>query len=749
MASSNPPKEISPTASSCAGDASALTEPTGTEISSSLETWLKPNSMASNVFELVKRTGSNITNPVWKFFHIVKGVKVNVKDSDLPAKYSRFSNTQTFACCNSCGDIFVVAETGKYAKGRTHWRNTSMLSHLTSNKHSTTAESLNELIENHTEGNKKRKAQSTLHDFATSGKRNVPLKFKQQNQQLMTVKCIVDNNLPFKLVESKSFRNMIEAHNPHAKVMSNKKVKEIVINLENAMRNAAIEKMKGLSVCLTLDHWTSKAHQNYTGMTAHFIDDDWKLHNLSLGIFLHEGGSTANDLEKSFISLCLDKVKLNGIKIFACTTDTTANMNSFGMKLERMGVAHVYCTDHVLQLTCKLCYTEAEETFGMPYATSVQKARAVVTFFHKSTQATEKLKNKQKALDSFKGVPKGVIDDVVTRWWSTYDMISRLIELKSAIDIMSTEGQLGTVDPLFIHDWAHLHDISLVLKPFKESQKLLEGDKYVTASLVAQALKFIKDKLKALSQGNQPENASKALADRLIGDFETRWPVGFTPNVIRAAGNRQVGIHPYLLVATFLDPRTKSLMSVSNDAAIKIAIKEWVLELMKKSETEHRAKTSAAPATNDDSNDHDDANEDDDNEDDLFAGMKEDDEVIGGVDNINHVCDEEIRRYVAAPSLDMRNKAGNAGVVVFNDPLEWWKNNQGVYPILARLAKDYLAVQATSAPSERIFSVASRIIGARRSRMGPDIAGKVLYVSENWQWCENEINLNEALAADV
>ena len=58
----------------------------------------------------------------------------------------------------------------------------------------------------------------------------------------------------------------------------------------------------------------------------------------------------------------------------------------------------------------------------------------------------------------------------------------------------------------------------------------------------------------------------------------------------------QIGIHPHPLVATFHDPSTKSLNSVSTDAAIKNEIKEWVL-LMKKSETEHRHKTAGCSST--------------------------------------------------------------------------------------------------------------------------------------------------------
>ena len=87
--------------------------------------------------------------------------------------------------------------------------------------------------------------------------------------------------------------------------------------------------------------------------------------------------------------------------------------------------------------------------------------------------------------------------------------------------------------------------------------------------------------------------------------------------------------------------------------------------------------------------------------------------------------------------LALRKLTVLGGAKVFNDPLEWWKEKTVYFPILSSLAKVYLALQATSATSERVFSVASRLIEKRRSsRLDPELAGKMLFVAENWEWHE-------------
>lgn len=57
-------------------------------------------------------------------------------------------------------------------------------------------------------------------------------------------------------------------------------------------------------------------------------------------------------------------------------------------------------------------------------------------------------------------------------------------------------------------------------------------------------------------------------------------------------------------------------------------------------------------------------------------------------------------------------------------PLGWWRQIQDMYPHLAKLARMYLAVQASLAASERLFSQAGLVITDKRNRMSGETAGE-------------------------
>ena len=53
--------------------------------------------------------------------------------------------------------------------------------------------------------------------------------------------------------------------------------------------------------------------------------------------------------------------------------------------------------------------------------------------------------------------------------------------------------------------------------------------------------------------------------------------------------------------------------------------------------------------------------------------------------------------------------------------LMWWKTNNIRFPVLSKLARKYLAIPATSTPSERLFSEAGNIMTIKKTQLAPNM----------------------------
>ena len=65
------------------------------------------------------------------------------------------------------------------------------------------------------------------------------------------------------------------------------------------------------------------------------------------------------------------------------------------------------------------------------------------------------------------------------------------------------------------------------------------------------------------------------------------------------------------------------------------------------------------------------------------------------------------------------------------NPLICWKEYCDRFPIIAKVARRTLCIPATSAPSERAFSVAGLTISKLRSRLKPENASCLIFLKEN------------------
>jgi len=70
--------------------------------------------------------------------------------------------------------------------------------------------------------------------------------------------------------------------------------------------------------------------------------------------------------------------------------------------------------------------------------------------------------------------------------------------------------------------------------------------------------------------------------------------------------------------------------------------------------------------------------------------------------------------------------------IVFSDPLPWWKLHARNFPLLARVARRVLAIPASSAQSERLFSVAGQTVTKKRNSLASDNVELLVFLRTVW-----------------
>jgi hypothetical protein len=654
------------------------------------------------------------TNPVWKHF-----APLHISARDYKCN--------TFVCllCRNCGTNSTV----KLGNG-TSLSPTGLKNHLRSNHR----EEYDMIIRAQSDGEKNHDstAKPLIMDHLTA-KTDVKLVFKNNY-----TRWIVEENQKFNIGASQSFRNMIGSLSSKVTIPDRR---ELLYNLDGK-RESTIKVIKtmlnGNSFSITVDHWTSIANENYGAITLHFIQN-FELQTIILSFMKHQGGCSgeelAHQLYTSLQSWGLDVKK----HLVAIVSDSCSNMNKFGMIVcNDHDVQHHYCADHILHLTALKAF--ATDTCIEP----LKSLKALVNFINSSPQSNAKLVDCQKKISPGKK-PLKLLNEVRTRWWSTYSMIQRANRLKQALLMMKrnevmlrqqNRRQLAVskLEQLCLDedDFNTLGFLEELLAPFADAQRCLEGEKYVNISLIVLVIKKLQSALVGAYAAAEHEPQLQRVIEDMMNDFNERWgeEISYSSDVERVSGNRQKGIPKYAYWGAVLDPRTKrqtlalleqdekrQIWSDIQDVLVTVAIRQEeeeqhnngnICNNNNNDQLQRRPKGAATFLTigySEESNEGDDEN-----------------------NTMTIIADItlELAMYKADKGCLMNNENGN-----YYDPLEWWQNNHAKFPNVWKLAKCILSIPATSAPSERVFSAAANIIDKKRARITADNAEILMFLRGN------------------
>ncbi|XP_028414611.1 zinc finger BED domain-containing protein 4-like [Dendronephthya gigantea] len=447
--------------------------------------------------------------------------------------------------------------------------------------------------------------------------------------------------------------------------------------------NKKVEEMKKeisqvSHVALTSDLWTSRTTESYITITCHFLTATWELMSLVLETLKFDLSHTAQHIADALLQVA-DNWNIS-TKVVAIVTDNASNIVA---AVKITGWIHVPCFAHTLNLIVSEAIKSDERVNDLK-----KRCKQIVTFFHQSVKATEKLKEVQFQL---KLPEHKLIQEVDTRWNSTFYMFERILEQHQAITTalcLNSRNELC----LSLADVKLLEASLSILQPFEAATREISADKYVS---ISKAIPLARS-LQHITAGRSHETT---LGSELSAQMRRRYTA-----IERAH---------LLALSTLMDPRLKK-MAFSNSEAARQG-EQWITQEAKDLITA----ATEFPAEEQDGN------------------MQSCGEVGEPSSGLWEFFDKKVidsqnaRSSTSKATVEVRTYFGEDVLPRLEDPLSWWKINEKRFSLLSQLAKKYLSVPGTSVPSERLFSKAGELVSIRRNRLKAKNVNMMLFLNKN------------------
>jgi len=424
----------------------------------------------------------------------------------------------------------------------------------------------------------------------------------------------------------------------------------------------------------------------------------------------------------------------DGIGVDYITTDCEAAMiklgrlleygkelDDLGPALEKFGTKHNGCVGHRLD---KMHGAVHDHPALKPL---LGKLAHISTFLHKSSQANDYVKDTSKvaggnAWTSIKAM-------VATRWWSLFDHLASFLENKETFVYLrdAPANSKSHLIPPDVHllsdmDWFDIECIKDVVGPFKQAQQKLEGSKYITGSMVIPMLEEIRENLRSARMHYSVEQSplGSAVVDAVIEAFNVRFGDGTEICVLKEGPARQPrGYTQEQVVATCLDAR-----NVPSPPGIPPSQQPQAWALVRSLIVDHVHKERGGKPEV-----HLEGQSSTDEPDDWLskaaaaaAAAASEAGTGNQEESAESIADREIKLW------RMRAVPLGSGLC----PLLEWKSAVKVCPWLGSLARRVLAIPATSAAPERLFSSSGNTMTKKRTRLTCDNLEELVFLHETW-----------------
>ncbi|XP_057216122.1 E3 SUMO-protein ligase ZBED1-like [Triplophysa rosa] len=505
--------------------------------------------------------------------------------------------------------------------------------------------------------------------------------------------------IPIKTVENEGFKRLLKVVDPRYEIPSRKYFSSTAIpQLYSECRSKMQNKIQNVKFfATTADLWSSRTSEPYLSLTVHFIHD-WKLCSACLETTYfpqdHTGELIAQGLRDA-----LECWRLKEANMTCMTTDSGANMVK---ALELNSWTRLQCFGHRLHLAIE----KSAKDPRVERVTSVCKK--VVSTFSFSWKKKRDLSNAQTEL---KLPQQKLITESPTRWGSRLNMIERVLDQEKAISqVLKADKKTRHLVPSW-QDVDVMESVKKALSPLKDFTDALSGEDYVSISYVKPVLHLLK--VNILSLNDEDTELTKTMKTSILAYLTDKYQDPTTDDLLD--------------MASLVDPRFKT-QYIDKDKIEGIqtrALSELESLLTIQYPTSDQQPTSSTSTSTSQSPDEGQTPPKKAKQS-LASFLKASGVVSASAattsasSSLKEAIEGELKGYLSTPNAESEV-----------DPLGWWKVHEANFPRVSQLARKYLCIPATSAPSERAFSTGGNIVTCQRATLKPDKVNQLVFLSKN------------------
>lgn len=491
---------------------------------------------------------------------------------------------------------------------------------------------------------------------------------------------------PYSLVDSVGFNRLLEYLKPQYSLPSPSYFSRTAIpGMYDNVQQIIMSHLRGAEsgvIHFTSGIWMSNQTREYLTLTAHWVTFEavrphCEDHHCSalLDVSQVDCDYSGNSIQKQLECWWEAWVTSVGLQVGITVTDNP----SIAKTLNEGEHSSVQCFSH----TVNLIVSEAIKSQRM-VQNLLSIARKICERVHRSPRAKEKLAELQRAYE----LPQHhLLQDVPSRWSTSFHMLERLIEQKRAVNEMSLECNFREL--ISCDQWEVMQSVCHALKPFEAASREMSS-RVSTLSQVIPMIHILNRKMEMLFEETMGiDTMLKSLKEAMVSRLSAT-------------------LHdPRYIFATLLDPRYKASLFTEEEA------EQYKQDLIRELELMNSTSENTPASSGCDAGSPSKACAGGDDLWSLVAKVKKEGQR-------EKLPEDMVLAYLEEEAIDHSC-----------DPLAYWALKKAAWPGLSALAVRFLGCPPSTVPSEKLFSTPTESGSCGQSRLMMEHFEKLIFLKVN------------------